>query len=116
MTTIREEMTEDNWQEGGGSAGVEDMRRALLFIGCSDSDLRSRIASGWSDGWVFESVEGGNRSDSRVSQSRPGDGTTFAIMAPPLTRPLRTWEHGNFHSMNPADRTFDLVIDKGALD
>ena len=92
------------------------MRRAVLVIGCSDSDLRSRIASDRSDGWVFESVEGGNRSDSRVSRSRPGDGITLAIMAPPPTRPSQTWEHGKCVSMNPADRTFDLVIDKEDLE
>ena len=31
-------------------------------------------------------------------------------------RPSRTWDHGNCLSMTPADRIFDLVIDKGDMD
>ena len=52
------------------------MRREALVIECGDSDLRARIASNRSDGGGFKSIEGGDRSDGRVSRSRPGDGTT----------------------------------------
>ena len=60
MTTIREEVAEDNQREGGGQPGWGDMRRATLVIGCGDSDLRARIASDRSDGGGFKSVEGGD--------------------------------------------------------
>ena len=92
------------------------MRRAALVIGYGDSDLRAKITSDWSVGGEFESVEGGDRSDGRASQSRPGDRTTTAKTAPPPMRPSRSWEHGNCLSMTPADLTFDIVIDKGDLD
>ena len=37
-------MTEDNWQEGGGSAMLGGMRRAALVIGCGNSNLLARNA------------------------------------------------------------------------
>ena len=39
---------------------MTDIRRALLVIGCGDSDLCARIASYWSGGTGLASVEGGD--------------------------------------------------------
>ena len=60
MTTTREEIAEDNRQEGGRSAGVGYMRKAALVIGCGDLDLPARIASNWSEGGGFKPIEGGD--------------------------------------------------------
>ena len=49
MTTTREEM----W---GSSAGVQDMRREAIVIGCGDLDLSARIDSDRSEGVGFELV------------------------------------------------------------
>ena len=63
-----------------------DMRRAALVIGCGDSDLHGSIASNRSEEGGVTSVEGGNQSDGRLSQSRPGDNKTVKT-APAPTRP-----------------------------
>ena len=48
------------------SAGVRDIRRSALVIGCGDSDLRARIAYYWSDVRYFDRVQASLRNKSSV--------------------------------------------------
>ena len=108
----------------GGSSGVGYMRRAALVIGCGDSDLSARIASDRSEGVGFKSVLSLNFLRVAIGQMAEPQGRKWAEgqdngengSSSDASVATMTWEHGECLSMPPADFTFDLVINNGALD
>ena len=94
-----------------------DMRRAALVIGCSDWDLHARITSNRSYGGGVRICRGWRsiRCPSITVAARGRrDGENGSCSNEAIA--TMAWEHGDCLSMNPADRTFNLVIDKGDLD
>ena len=100
----------------GRSARVGDIRRETFVIVCGDSDLRVRISSNWSEGGgsnllrlaIYQMVECHGRSQGTTGR-RNGSCYDAAIVTV-------TWENIDCLLMTPADCTFNLVINKGALD
>ena len=99
------------------------MRRSELVIGCDALDLSARIASDWSEEVRFKYVLSLDLLRVAIYQMAECHGCGWAGgrdhgkngSSSDAAIATMAWEYADYLLILPVDRTFGLVIDKGAL-